>query len=67
VLLDIDLPDLDGYTLAVLLRHRGLPHARMVAVSSHEDDPTKRRAASIDAHYMKPEALRRIGEILATQ
>jgi hypothetical protein len=27
----------------------------------------KRSAASIDAHYMKPDALQRIGEILATQ
>lgn len=56
-LLDIGLPDLDGYELA--RRIRALPHvagARVVAVSGYGDEQARQQAsaAGFDHHFVKP-------------
>jgi CheY-like chemotaxis protein len=64
VLLDIGLPEMDGYGLAALLRQRGLRKTPIMALSAQQDDAVKRRAASIDAHYVKPIGLADIEQII---
>jgi CheY-like chemotaxis protein len=64
VLLDIGLPEIDGYGLAMLLRQHGLARTPIMALSSQEDDAVRRRAATIDAHYLKPVGLEQIEQIL---
>jgi CheY-like chemotaxis protein len=64
VLLDIGLPEIDGYALAMLLRQHGLTRTPIMAISSQEDDAVRRRAATISAHYIKPVGLEQIEEIL---
>jgi CheY-like chemotaxis protein len=65
VLLDIDLPEINGYELAVLLRQGGLPNATIMAVTTQDDDSSKRCQATIDGHYIKPLAIHQIKRILA--
>jgi CheY-like chemotaxis protein len=65
VLLDIDLPEINGYDLAVLLRRRGLANATILAVSTHADNSMKRCQTTIDGHYVKPLAMHQIELILA--
>jgi len=61
VLLDLGLPESDGYKLALKLRNEaGLHSARIVALSGYKDDPARRAAAGIDAHLMKPASLQQL-------
>src|SRR4051812_45048685 len=56
-LLDIGLPDEDGYELAAKLRRRaGLDGMGIVALTGigSDIDEEKAAAAGIDAHYLKP-------------
>jgi CheY-like chemotaxis protein len=64
VLLDIGLPEIDGYALAMLLRQHGLVKTPIMALSSQEDDAARRCAATIDAHYLKPVSIEQIEQIL---
>lgn len=57
VLLDIGLPDLDGYEVA--RRMRGMPElggARLIALTGYGDEADRRRAseAGFDQHLVKP-------------
>jgi CheY-like chemotaxis protein len=57
VLLDIGLPDLDGYELAPRLRALpGMQHLRLVALTGYGQAEDRRRgqAAGFDAHLVKP-------------
>jgi len=57
VLLDIGLPDMDGYEVARRLRATsGAPQPRIIAVSGYgrEGDRLKSAAAGFDAHLVKP-------------
>lgn len=61
VLLDISLPDLDGYEVARRLRRLpGLAGIRLIVVTGHGLDEDKRRSesAGIDRHLVKPIPLR---------
>ena len=65
VLLDIDMPDIDGYELATLLRHRYKDDIVLIAVtgSSEQEARIKETFAVVDHHFQKPvepAALRRI-------
>ncbi len=64
VLLDIGLPDIDGFEVARRLRTEvGLEQAYLVGLSGHEEDEQRSRAAGFDCHRLKPvpiEALRAI-------
>ncbi len=65
VLLDIGLPEIDGYALAMLLRQQGLARTPIMVLSSQEDNARRRRAARIKAHYKKPISRQQIEDILA--
>lgn len=57
VLLDIGLPDLDGYEVCRRLRSReAVASATIIALSGHgePEDRTESRAAGFDHHVLKP-------------
>jgi signal transduction histidine kinase/CheY-like chemotaxis protein len=69
MLLDIGLPDTDGYALARKLR--ALPElagATLVALTGYGQDDDRRQAeeAGFDHHLVKPADLAQVGEILAS-
>jgi CheY-like chemotaxis protein len=53
VLLDLSLPDIDGYAVAVGLRRNGLDRASLVAVSGHAPDADWDHVG-FDEHLVKP-------------
>ena len=65
VLLDIGLPDMDGYELATRLREL-LPSAMFMAVSGHAGDAfqAQARAVGIDEYFIKPVAVAKLREVL---
>lgn len=68
VLLDIGLPDVDGYEVAREIRARyGGNHLTLVAVSGWGQAEDKQRAAEagIDLHFTKPIDSARLGQVLA--
>jgi CheY-like chemotaxis protein len=59
VLLDLGLPEMDGWELARRITEQGTPHGRrplLVAVTGYGDDEARRRSeqAGIDLHLTKP-------------
>lgn len=54
VLLDINLPDIDGYNLAVKLREAGLKDAQLIALSGNQPDKVRAEQAGFDDHLVKP-------------
>jgi CheY-like chemotaxis protein len=55
VCLDLGLPDIDGYELAVKLREEaGLADARFVALSGRPSEPERLKQAGIAGHLLKP-------------
>jgi signal transduction histidine kinase/CheY-like chemotaxis protein len=67
VLLDIDLPKLDGYEVARRLRQRpGLEGARLIALTGYglEEDRRRSRAAGFDLHLVKPVAQKMLENVL---
>jgi two-component system CheB/CheR fusion protein len=68
VLLDIALPDGDGYQVARRLRQRpSLADTKLVALSGygHEEHYARSRAAGFDRHLVKPVDLERLASLLA--
>jgi PAS domain S-box-containing protein len=65
VLLDIGLPDMDGYQVARRIRERGGAHTRLVALTGWGQAEDKRRAtqAGFDMHWTKPVDPARLEEI----
>jgi signal transduction histidine kinase len=68
ILLDIGLPDLDGYAVAQQLRALGLPYT-LIALSGYgqEEDKARARQAGFDQHLTKPVGIAEIEAILAAQ
>jgi signal transduction histidine kinase/ActR/RegA family two-component response regulator len=59
-ILDIGLPDMDGYALAAALRRGGArPHLRLVALTGYgqQADVDRARLAGFDLHLTKPASL----------
>lgn len=54
VLLDINLPDIDGYSLAAKLREAGLKDALLIALSGNQPDQLRAEQAGFDDHLVKP-------------
>jgi CheY-like chemotaxis protein len=70
VVLDIDLPDLDGYEVARHLRELpALSGARLIALSGYgsEHDRQRSREAGIDAHLVKPVRLNSLEAAIGTR
>jgi CheY-like chemotaxis protein len=67
VLLDIGLPDLDGYEVAHRLRALAAPaHMRLVAVTGYgEIDQSRAGAAGFSAHLVKPVDLASLSRLIA--
>jgi CheY-like chemotaxis protein len=67
VLVDIGLPDMDGYTLARRLRAAHGPGLRLVAVTGYATDDHRRRSreAGFDDHLVKPVSLDELEQLLA--
>lgn len=62
-LLDIGLPDIDGYALAQRLRTPGMPQPRrLIALTGwgQADDRERAAAAGFDEHWVKPVSLERL-------
>jgi len=67
VLLDIGLPDMDGWELAPLLR-KDNPALKIVAITAYQswEDQQNSKDAGIDLHIGKPIQREQILELLAT-
>ena len=68
VLCDLELPDMDGYSVARALRSRPeLESVQLVALSGHARpaDVERARAAGFDRHLPKPPRLEELFELLA--
>jgi len=66
-LLDIGLPDLDGYELARRIRAAPLgQRARLVAITGYGDEQARQRAidAGFDHHFVKPVGTERLLALL---
>jgi CheY-like chemotaxis protein len=65
VLLDIGLPDIDGYEVARRLRAGGASSTRLVALTGWGQAEDKRRAAEagFDLHWTKPVDPQKLQEI----
>lgn len=63
VLLDLQLPDMDGYQLAEQLHHLA-PDTRMVILSGKKVDPVRAEAAGITESLLKPVDLAQLKSIL---
>ena len=70
VLLDIGLPEIDGYEIARRIRaspdHR---HVRLIALTGYgqTDDRQRARASGFDAHLVKPVEFAALQRVLAAQ
>lgn len=69
VILDIGLPDMDGYEVAQRLRQSPeTRYAKLIAVTGYgqEEDRRSSRQAGFDYHFLKPVDFHAINEILMT-
>jgi CheY-like chemotaxis protein/two-component sensor histidine kinase len=68
VLIDIGLPDIDGYEVAARIRRRLGAGIRLIAQSGYADDDARQRAeqAGFDAHLVKPVEVKRLSALLAS-
>lgn len=66
VLLDIGLPDLDGYEVAQRLREGGAQELRLIALTGYgqEEDLRRAREAGFDQHLLKPVNLETLKNLL---
>jgi two-component system CheB/CheR fusion protein len=65
VLLDLGLPDIDGYEVAKRIRTQGKAGIRLIAVTGYQRDDARLRAAGFDDHVIKPRCLDRLSSLLA--
>jgi PAS domain S-box-containing protein len=67
-LLDIGLPDIDGYELATRLRHKGETHPVLIAITGYgqADDRLRAQTAGFDYHFVKPVDVEKLLSLLAS-
>ena len=68
VLLDIGLPEMDGYEVCRRLRAQGMEDAQIIAMTGYGQERDRQRSieAGFDAHTVKPVAIEEIAKLLAT-
>jgi PAS domain S-box-containing protein len=68
VLVDLGLPDIDGYEIARLLRERFGESLRLVALTGYGQEEHRRRTreAGFDEHLLKPLSMEALTQALAT-
>jgi CheY-like chemotaxis protein len=54
ILLDIGLPDMDGYEVARQIRQRQGAGPRLIALTGWDNDDERSQRAGFDEHLMKP-------------
>jgi CheY-like chemotaxis protein len=64
-LVDIGLPDIDGFEVATRIRARD-PAIRLVALTGYgrDEDLAASRAAGFDAHLLKPVSMQQLGALI---
>lgn len=65
VLLDLGLPDIDGYAVAKQIRAHASAPVRLIAVTGYQRDDARLRAAEFDDHVIKPRCIERLSSLLA--
>ena len=65
VLLDIGLPDMDGYEVARQIRERQGSGPRLIALTGWDKDDVRSREAGFDHHLMKPADFDALERVLA--
>ena len=66
VLLDLMLPEMDGYEVCAHLRHNGRPQVPIVVVTALDDEGSRRRAAEVgaSAYFVKPFDCDAVGDVI---
>ena len=63
-LIDLGLPDINGYELASQLRHGKLADSRIVALSGAHPEPDRACQSGFDQHVMKPIGMQQLKHLL---
>jgi CheY-like chemotaxis protein len=68
VLLDIGLPEIDGYEVCRRLRQQGMVDTQIIAMTGYgqERDRQRSREAGFDAHTVKPVDIGEVLKLLAS-
>lgn len=65
VLLDLSMPEMDGYSVAVQLRNKpGLEKSRIYLLSGYQADAIRQRNCGIDGHFLKPTSIQQIRRVI---
>ena len=66
VLMDIQMPDIDGYSAARIIRQKGFVDLKIVACSAHafESDVIRSSDEGLDGHLSKPVVAAELAELL---
>ena len=68
VLLDLGLPDMDGYEVARRLREKlGDKRVLLIAVTGYQNDPARLMQAGFDGHVIKPTSVKELSALLAAR
>jgi two-component system CheB/CheR fusion protein len=66
VLLDLGLPDVDGYEVAKRIRAEAKRALRLIAVTGYQRDDSRLREAGFDDHVIKPHCIERLSALLSS-
>jgi DNA-binding response OmpR family regulator len=66
-IIDVGLPDLDGYQLTASLRRHGLTSMRILILTGHAPDEAAAREAGADALVAKPFSLHHFRDLVRAQ
>ena len=66
VLMDIQMPDVDGYMATRLIRAKGFSHVKIIACSAHafEADVKRSHEEGMDGHISKPVVAAELADVI---